>query len=184
MEMIGYVNAEGGPLLVADGLLLASWKGIEGPDYDRACAIFDSDPGLEGTQIEVGSGNAIIWEMKGAGTAFVFKLSEGHFCITRVWPRDPRDSNVPRMIAERPTGQMVNLGNLRVESGNLTVLWAAEQGVGMELPAHLDAGYPPVDMSIDTAGFIVRVPQTSFACFHDQIELSSGIGRRLHLMAL
>ncbi|MFZ0304941.1 MAG: hypothetical protein WAL75_19780 [Terracidiphilus sp.] len=183
MDLLGSVNAESGLLLVADGALLACWTGAEGPDYDRACGIFDRNTGIDGTEIDIGNGKAILWKMKGAGTASIFKLAAGRFSITRVWPHDPRDASIPRLIADRPAERMVRLGNVSVESGNLTVLWAAEKGIGMELAPNVAAGYPRADLSIDTAGFIVRVQPTSFACFHDQVEIPSGIGIRLHLFA-
>jgi hypothetical protein len=41
MESLGYVNAEGGPLSIVDGVSAAAWDGADGSDYDLACALFD-----------------------------------------------------------------------------------------------------------------------------------------------
>jgi hypothetical protein len=184
MDHLGYINAEGGPLLVADSVLVPYWKGIEGPDYDRARAIFDDSPEIEGAAINIGPGRGLLWEMQGAGTADVFKNSESHICVTRIWPHDPRDSTAPQSIAGRPVGHEEYIGDLLVESGRLTILWAAEDGSRLGLPSDaVHVGRPTGDMAIDTAGLVMRVSRSHFACFHDYVETSVGNGRRLHLIA-
>lgn len=183
MDFLGYINAEGGPLLVADSVLVPYWKGIEGKDYDRACAIFDHCHETEGAEIDIGTGKGIVWEMQGAGTVDVFKHSETHLCISRIWPHDPKDSSAPQMIADQQLRCDQHIGNLLVESGRLVILWASEDGSSIGLTSDADVSRPTGDMAIDTAGLVVRVSRSSFACFHDSVEVSAGLGRRLHLIA-
>jgi hypothetical protein len=182
-DFLGYIDAEGGPLLVADSSLVSYWKGIEGEDYARACALFDSNPETEGAEIDIGTGKGIVWEMQGAGTADVFKHSESHLCITRIWPHNLKDSRAPQLIAEQPFRSDRRIGNLLVESGVLVILWAPENGSSIRLLPDAAVSRPTGDMAIDTAGLVVRVSRSFFACFHDYVETSAGNGRRLHLIA-
>lgn len=183
MTYLGYINAEGGPLLVADGSRVSGWKGIEGADYDRACAIFDSDPALEGAEIDLGDGNGVLWEMQGPGTAFVYMLNESHYVIVRIWPRTPQESSAPQTIAEQPFERTARIGRLSIESGILAVFWAVEEGAGMNLRDGIAVGRPTGDLSIENAGLILRVPNSQFSCFYDNVDVPAGIGRRLHLVA-
>jgi hypothetical protein len=183
MEYLGYINAEGGPLLVADGSLVSGWKGIDGADYDRACSIFDSDTELEGSEIDLEGGKGILWEMKGPGTAFAYRHGESHYVIVRLWPRDPMDLNAPDAVAQQPMERVVRIGALSIQSGILALFWAVEDGSGMKLPPGVDVGRPIGDLSIENAGLILRVPNTIISCFHDEVDSPAGIGRRLHLVA-
>jgi len=183
MDYLGYINAEGGPLLLMDSVLVPYWKGIEESDYNRACAIFDNNPEIQGAEIDIGPGRGVLWEMQGAGTADVFKHSESHICVTRIWPHDPKDSRAPQLIAEQPLRRDHHIGDLLVESGVLVILWAPENGSGIKLLPDAAVSRPTGDMAIDTAGLIVRVPRSSFSCFHDTVEVPAGVGRRLHLVS-
>ena len=79
MLSVGHVDSEGGPLLIGATSALGAWRGVEddGADHERACRIFDRDPALEGGLIEVGDQQALLREMGGAGTAFVFRAEGG-----------------------------------------------------------------------------------------------------------
>jgi len=81
MDVLGYINAEGGPLVVIDRALVPLWKGIGGEDYDRVCTIFNNNSELKGAEIGIGGGKRIVWEMKGAETADVLRHSQSHMCI-------------------------------------------------------------------------------------------------------
>ncbi len=93
MNYIGWINAEGGPLLLIDPALAPFWQGSSGTDYDRACGLFDANSGIEGTPISVGAGKGILWEMGGPGTAHVFREDETHYIVVRPWPTDPANSH-------------------------------------------------------------------------------------------
>jgi hypothetical protein len=166
-----------------DSVLVPFWKGIEGDDYVRACAIFDDTPKTEGAEIDIGTGKGIIWEMQGAGTADVFMHSESHLCITRIWPHDSTDQSAPQYIADQPVRRDQYIGDLLVESGVLVILWAPEDGSSINLASNANVSRPTGEMAIDTAGLIVPVSRSSFACFHDCVEVPAGVGRRLHLIA-
>jgi hypothetical protein len=183
MDFLGCINAEGGPILVADSSLIPHWKGIEGEDYDRTSAIFDGNPELEGSVIDIGAGKAILWEMKGDGTADAYKHSESHFSITRIWPHDPADSAGPQLIADKPVNRDRYIGDLVVESGSFVILWAPENGTALRYSSETEVSRPIGGMAIDSAGLVVRVSHSSFACFHDSVETQAGIGRRLTLIA-
>lgn len=183
MDYLGLINAEGGPIIVGDALVLSQWTGVEGTDYDRACALFDADPKLEGAEIKVGMGDAIVWEMEGGGTAFVFRATQFHHIVVRLWPTDPLDKEAPHVIADQPFKPTTRLGALPIESGILAILWAAEDGTTIELPTSIEAGHPTGEMALEDAGLVIRVTPKAFVCFHDRVETPVGIGRRLHLVA-
>jgi hypothetical protein len=140
MEFLGLINAEGGPLLLADGALIKQWTGISGAEYERACAVFDADASLEGSTIPLGSGAAWLWEMRGAGTAAVFRKNDEHFVLLRIWPNDPRDAGAPRTIATAPMIEGIELGSLLVETGVLAIISAVDEGNCIELPTSLLGG--------------------------------------------
>jgi hypothetical protein len=183
MEYLGSVNAEGGPLICIDGPLVPQWTGISGADYDRGCALFDADPLLEGAEIGVGNGNAVLWAMGGAGTAAVFRITEEHFVIIRAWPIDPLDLNIARLIAIEPLSNEKEVGNLSVGSGILTVMWAVEDGACIELPASLASGRLNGEASIEDSGLVFEVKYKIFRCLHDTVDTAGGNGRRLHLVS-
>jgi hypothetical protein len=180
---LGYINAEGGPLLLVDGDLARHWSGVSGADYGRACALFDADPALQGSEIIVDDGQAIVWEMNGPGTAGVFRENESHLVVLRPWLNDPTSPNAPRRIAEEPIKSMTDIGQLTVGSGILVILWATEDGGTLDLAARLASGRPVGNLSIEGAGLILRVEKKVFRCLHDEVETAAGIGRRLHLIA-
>jgi hypothetical protein len=180
---LGYINAEGGPLLLIDGDLARHWNGVSGSDYHRACALFDANPALQGSEIIVDDGQAIVWEMSGPGTADVFRENESHLVVLRSWLNDPISSGAPRLIAKEPSKSMTEIGQLTVGSGILVILWATEDGGTLDLAASLASGRPVGDLSIEGAGLIFRVEKKVFRCHHDQVETAVGIGRRLHLIA-
>jgi hypothetical protein len=185
MNYLGYVNTEGGPLLISDVALVCHWNGIVGTDYNRACALYDADETLEGIEIEIKDGKAFLWEMRGAGTAEIFKINDNHLVIVRIWPTDPLDSSVTRLIAGEPLKEIKRLGNLTIETCALAVLWAAEDGTCIEFPANIksESGRPIGEIMIDDSGLMLSVRCKKFTCVHDEVETAFGSGRRLHLIA-
>jgi hypothetical protein len=180
METLGYLNAEGGPLLIVDGISASAWHGIEGSDYNRARALFDSQPALEGFEIAVGAEK--VWEMSGAGTADVFRSNDSRIVIVRAWLHDPQNSDAPLTLAELPLNRPTRIGSLTADSMTIAILWAPENGKGFDLPAELNVARPSAELSIDTAGLVVRAPASRLYCLHDQVEHSAGSARRLHIM--
>jgi hypothetical protein len=181
MDYIGWINAEGGPLLLTDAALAASWQGSSGTDYERACGLFDAHPGIEGTAISVGAGMGILWEMSGPGTAHVFRDDESHYVIVRPWPTDPTNYDAPRLMAEQASTTSVEIGPLSTESRVLLILWAVEDGPLVESPQTTEPSRPTGEKAIEDSGLLVPLRRKAFRCFHDQVETSVGTGRRLHL---
>ena len=182
VENIGVVNAEGGPLLLADFRFAQSWHGAEGDssDYQRACDALDSEPRLEGIEIPISEGRGVLWEMEGAGTADIFRMSENHIAIVRVWPEDPLDTRAAETLALQPTANLLELGTLVVATGVLAILWAAENGECLRLSDAV-ALRPSGETAIQDSVLILRVQKALFRCQHDKVETPSGIARRLHL---
>ena len=102
MKQLGYINAEGGPLLIMDASVSHSWKGIEGDgcDYKEACKLFDVNPSIEGGPISIDGETGMLWEMKGPGTADAFM--NDHLVIVRTWPTNPSDTTASLYFANEP----------------------------------------------------------------------------------
>jgi hypothetical protein len=184
MQHIGYVNAEGGPLLLIDARLASDWQGTSGNDYERACKLFDSTAGLEGGEISVGTGKGLLWEIAGPGTADVFKQDD-NYLIVRVWPADPSDQNASALIANQSGTKPVKVGTLLVTGGTLAILWAAEDASLLEPhTAVSQPSRPKGETAIDDSILFIPVSGgTIFTCVHDQVETDIGMGRRLRLTA-
>jgi hypothetical protein len=182
MEPLGYINTEGGPVLVVDGASASAWNGIDGSDYKNVCALFDGNPALEGGEIAVGGNKGIVWEMCGAGTADVFRSTASHIVIIRSWLHDPLDRHASMTLAEQPLSQPTRIGSLSADSMTIAILWAPERGQGFHLPPGLNVARPIGELSIDSAGLVVRAPGKRLHCFHDQVENSAGSARRLHIL--
>src|SRR5438105_6947018 len=99
MRHLGFVQAEGGPLVLLDTALARSWAGIAGSDYNRACDFFDSHPDAEGGIITVGPGWALVWEMGGAGTADISESQDRSVVVVRAWPSSAADKSVVKTLA-------------------------------------------------------------------------------------
>lgn len=73
MNYLGYINTDGGPLIIADSNIINDWNGIEGNDYVDLCNVFDYDLTLEGFPINFKSNSPIAWELEGGGTVDIYK---------------------------------------------------------------------------------------------------------------
>lgn len=185
MKHIGYINTEGGPLILIDAFLAPKWKGIEedGTDYKRACSLFDSNQILEGGIIPIEDSHALLWEMEGAGTADVFKKDENHFFIVRTWPVNPQDESFAESLAEMTPENLIEIGELLVPSNNLVILWATESGKCVESVEISKSGLSNDSRGIGDSGFIFPLRSHHVRCFHDKVETNRGLGRRLHIIA-
>src|SRR5262249_8679555 len=164
MEYIGLVSSEGGPLLLMDASIADSWHGSEGNDYDRACNLFDATPDLEGTEIDIGKGKGILWEMGGAGTAAIFKASESHCVVVRPWLSDPSDNNALRGLAEQPLSHPIEIGELTSSGGNMVILWAAEDGSCIEPMSVPESGRVVGKMAMEESCLSVKLTKVVFRC--------------------
>lgn len=181
MDYVGWINAEGGPLLLMDMALAEYWEGCAGTDYLRACALFDENPLLEGMPISVGTGEGILWEMSGPGVAHVFRDDDTHYVIVRPWATDPSNSEAPLVMAEQPWTPETRIGELSSGSGELLIFWAAEEGRAAKTMSTAEPNQRRGETAIEDSGLLLRVVASRFRCFHDEVETFVGIGRRLHL---
>lgn len=178
---LGHVDAEGGPLLIADAELGQLWDRVDGSDYERACDFFDSLPEKEGGSISIMHGHGLLWEMNGAGTAHIFSLQDQGFILLRSWPVDPDREDVAMLMAAEVPVDLTRLGDLHLSSGSLLILWATENGACVQAADLVEGGRPSGEMAFDTAGFIVKSKLTRFTCWYDQIENELGMARRCHV---
>jgi hypothetical protein len=179
LRELGYVSSEGGPLLILDAIDAASWTGVEGPDYERACGLLDSNPGLEGLLLSVGDeSSGVIWELNGAGYASVFEFGSDCFVLVRSWPNDPDDADINRCLLALPERGPEELGVVDIRSAFLVILWSAECGASVGSLRELRPGRPQGEMAVDSAGLIVECSPGKYLVTHDSVEAGSGIGRR------
>lgn len=178
-----YVSSEGGPILLADAIVAQSWRGIDedGADYDRACLCFDNDPQLQGVPIQIDESYGILWEMQGGGVAAVFRMPNDSIVIVRSWHNLDDYISVDAELAALPMINPILIGKLAINCGTLSLLWATENGECLGDINVDDHTRPSGDMSVGSAGFLVKVNNGLYTCYHDFVETSSGIGRRLHI---
>lgn len=175
------ISSEGGPLLIADAEVMRSWSGVDGPDYERACEFFDHNPSIEGGDMDVGHSKGILWEMSGAGTAYIFPSAGEGYTIVRAWLSDPEDEDAIGRLASEPTNNPVELGELTLTSKSVVIIWAAENGACI-LPEDIGReGRPSGEMAIDDAGYIFVLPQKRYQLWHDEITNNQGLARRCHI---
>jgi hypothetical protein len=181
-EEIGHVSGEGGPLLIADREIALQWRGADAgsEDYDRACVLLDSGGDTELGTIAIADGQGVLWEMEGGGTADVFSRGPDRAVISRTWLEDPADEGAQRVLAEAPTAELERFAELRVTSGIVAVLWAAENGGAFE---ELDEeGLPAGEMSMGGTGLTFKLAPGVYDCFHDTLSNEAGDARRCHLI--
>jgi hypothetical protein len=120
--------------------------------------------------------------MRGAGTADVFKDSHSQILIVRSWLHDPQDSQGCLVLAEQPLNHPIPIGPLIADSMTIAILFAAETGQGFHLPTGIDVARQSGEISIDPGGLIVRTGRKRLNCFHDEVETSAGLARRIHIL--
>lgn len=180
MQHIGFINTEGGPLLLIDSALARSWAGVEGHDYERACEVFDWHPGANAAAISVGSGSGLIWEMNGAGTANIYKTEDNGIVIVRAWLARNAETSELKTFAEEPTENLAELGVMEVDSNAIVILWATESGCGVNDSASQQIRRPQ-QMNLDNAGLIIPLTSGQYEAKHDFIKRSGSEAWRLHL---
>lgn len=183
-ELVGYVTSEGGPILVGEVDVIRSWRGVDSNDYDRACERFDQDEAAEAIFLEVVGRPALLWEIGGAGAAYVFRRGNDTLVLVRPWLEDPDDEGMVKVLADRPWREGQETGELTVRENALIVLWAAENGDCVE-PEDTEAdGRPSGEMSVDSAGLIVRVTPGRYGCRTDSVSVDGNSCRRLEFRRL
>lgn len=187
MKYLHEVSAEGGPLLIADAAVARGWRGIEGgdaSDYRIACEMFDRDT-VQGCALTIGSGQGMVWDMEGAGVADVFALDSTHVVVVRAWLDDSvnaDDFETVSRLAELPLRNALDFGSIKITSGALAILWATENGscIGLlDIPANWR---PTGEMSSESSGLLVSMPQGLYSCLHDYVQVDGSEARRCHIL--
>ena len=190
MQYIDNVDSEGGPFLIADATIAREWRGSDGDgsDYECACQVFSTDPEPPGALIAVGLGQALLWELYGAGTGDVFVDERGNVTIIRAWLDEPDGGNAAdelraiTALVLLPLNEPVDLGSLEITSGVLAILWSPESGECIESLDVEENERPTGEMATDSSGLLVRVAKGSYSCLHDEFELADVSARRCHLV--
>ena len=189
MQIIADVSSEGGPLIIGTASIIKQWKGYEGnpgDDYSRASAVFDGNPSVEGGVIAVGSGECLLWEMQGGGIASVFLSSNGSLVIVRPWlnSTDTEDDDC-LSAAQEPITEGRELGQLTLVAGDaLTIMWAAESGLGFSDEDFSQTGNPDADLAVPGSALVVLTQQHMFTAIHDRVRGDWGEARRCHLVPI
>lgn len=173
---LGFVATEGGPVVLMDAGVAASWAGIDGADYDRACALLDDDQHADGAEIPIDGGSGVLWEMRGPGVARVFRIRDG-FVVVRWWGPSP-DKEIDSSLLEVPAEERKQLGKLNLRSSRLLVLWAPENGSEIAGLPRPPIGPARGDLSVEEAGLVVACEPGCFDVVHDTFETADGSGRR------
>jgi hypothetical protein len=175
-ELIGHVDSEGGPLLIADAELAKQWRGIagNGPDYDRACAALGDAKRAPAGFVSIQSGAALVWDLGGEGTASVFCTGENELLIVRSWINDPLDENAVVSLAKYPANTIASIGELRVSSTSLVIAWATE-----DLGESLEASGKMWDTG---NALLIRASDGIWNAEHEEVsDLHGQSARRLRL---
>lgn len=190
VKYLGYIDAEGGPIIVVDLNLAPLWRGTDddGEDYRRACEFFDANPAVEGGAISIASGTGTIWELNGAGTVDIFEVGNNCLTIIRPWldapQHEPSDQILPR-LAEAKLVDPIELTELEVPSAEIVILWAAESGIGAKsIIGEKMVRRPTEGLSLDTGALIVPTKAGKYTCLHDTVTVAGSEARRLHLIPI
>jgi len=180
MIHLGFIDTEGGPLVLLDAMLAQFWSGIEGIDYGRACNLFDLHPSAKGGIISIESGSALVWETGGAGTVDVYKTDNNGFVLVRAWLSQNAETSVLRKLADKPVEEFTELGGIEIASGSIAILWATESGRGVD-SAISEQARRPKSLNLVNGGLVVPSRLGKFEAIHDSVKLSASHAQRLHL---
>jgi hypothetical protein len=152
MNRLPYISSEGGPLLLADEVALREWKGSfhEGTDYERACRVVTN-----GHIGALDDGRILVWDIDGAGTAFLTSYDEFSLQLVRFWAdEDPSEDQIVEMASlTTPTGER---SNVCFTTSPAIVVWACEEITQMTLPPDALPGVPDGDWSM--GGTVYSLP--------------------------
>jgi hypothetical protein len=138
-----YVSSEGGPLLIGDAGSLRDWHGAFGDqsDYNRACEI------VREKRVGCLNGRILVWDIEGAGTAFLIHYDSETFHLVRLWTDDDQDDDSIRGMIRltKPTGER---SLFRLTSSPAIIVWACEETTGMIIGSDAIPGVPSGDWSM------------------------------------
>lgn len=130
-EWVGRFGGESGLVLITDAEAFRDWTGAVydddyqlDPDCDYArlmAIVFADDDEVDAASVGAG----LAWQMEGGGVAEV-ATTEGGLLVMRSWADDDQDP-APRDFvvgAEARTAERATTAELRVDSGEVTVVWS------------------------------------------------------------
>lgn len=182
MKHIGYVDSEGGPLLIADADFARSWKGSEtsDSDYNRACEQLDDRAAII---FSFGSGHGTVWD-RDPGTTDVF-ISDFQYIVLvgAVLDEDDEDENstIISYLASIQATNSEHIGEMDINSGVIAILWSSEDGDYIMTTDTLTSARPEGIMSADSSGVLVRVNPGKYRVTCDTVELDEASAVRCHI---
>jgi hypothetical protein len=181
LKHLGIVCSEGGPLVFGDKSDLLTWTGAleEGGDYAAVCNVFDTDPALEGFAFSHGDNAIVVWEMTGGGGADIFRDADGDLIVIRCWVNSGEvdDPDILRMAGVQDQSSQ-DVGEFRLVSNRLTIMWAAESGECLSEDIPVDSFTPSRETCMENTALIVSMRAGVYACLHDVITLPNGASAR------
>jgi len=182
MKHFGHISTDGGPVLLATLSDVSLWRGIEGgvegSDDDRVCQLVDADDTIEGIQIALGAGNAILWDVHGGGTVEVY-LPENRHAIMLMRPRVDEEDGISALAAiafSRDT----YIGSITVRQGAVAILDSTEN---TSLMSGIDSvsGRIKGDFAFTDSTLVLSLNIGTYRCYHERVEAPDGLARRLYL---
>ena len=188
MKNLGYINAEGGPLIIMSSDIAPYWTGAqdEGKDYYRACEFFDKNGEAEGAPINVHNGSALLWEMGGPGTANAFLDDQNNLIVIRTWlNEDYLEADISH-FAYLEKNNPIGLGEIELTSDVCVVMWATEKIDSKKIGGFEKDKKAPTTYSLpisdDHLGIVLSLKKGTYTCFHDFVESPWGQARRCHII--
>jgi hypothetical protein len=163
MNTLPNVSSEGGPLILSDVGTLRSWHGAfgSGEDYAEACAA------TTGVLVAAIRERILVWELEGAGTAYLAARTSDSFTLIRVWAADgePSDDEIRDMI--RLAVPTSDTAHFHLRASPAVLIWACEEATQISIPPALE-GVPLGDWSMGgTAYYFPVYPGNYLATVHE-----------------
>lgn len=181
MTYLGYINTEGGPLIIADSNIIKGWNGIEGNDYAQLCNVFDSDLTLEGFPINFKRNLPISWELGGGGTVNIYKNGT-MIVLVKLWRSDDNLKLDETELVNIPiSDEQIHIGNLIIDTQYLLIFWATETLENACLDDSKHHGILNGDFAFDNSSLYIKTSVKEFSCICDNLNINGSYARRLHL---
>jgi hypothetical protein len=147
----GYVNSEGGPLLMVDLARAGAWRGVEGGDYDAFIQTIDEAEDWVGSLLPIGGSKGFLWSSSPGTTDIWCDELSDEVLLAKALIDDEEEIG---RLAHAPWSVWTTHGIIDVASGWLLILWAPESGEDVEVGSPRHA--LQIDASVGGSGLIVR----------------------------
>lgn len=184
MDYIGYINTEGGPLIIADSKAINNWDGIDGDDYEQLCSVYDSDLSLEGFPVAFKDYSSITWELDGGGVVRIYRDKDDIYLIKSWVTDDKQNIDDTDLLTIPASKEQLNIGNLRLYTRYVIIFWATESLYNVEFDHKKQSGVPNGSFAIDNSILFFKTLVKEYDCIYDEINVKGNFVRRLHLKPL